>query len=583
MIHYIKYTLLILLLLLFSACSLSRKKVEGKPPASITDKKEISEQDRLKSTALLIDGSKQKILGNYSRAYELYNEALKKDPLNDAAYFEVSKLYIMDGNYRRGFQNAQKAAQLDPENPYYQILLADIHILQNEVDKAKMIYEQLAGSEPDNKDFQEKLLSVYLYNEDYDKAIELISHIELISGFSQEYSIKKQQLFIELGRLDEAIKEAEKMIGFFPEETVFYEFLGDLYVLTGKPEKAENVYLRLIDEDPDNFRVLLLLADFYITQDNFDAAFTYLTTAFYNPEMDIDLKTRIIYSCIYHADDDNDYMEQAAELAQWLVKKYPTEAEAFFVYADVLSSNEQFEAARNMYLEGLQLNPSDIIVWQQLLNLSMLLRDFDTMLEHSELALEYFFEQPVLFLFNGLANMQLKDYEAAASSFEYGLAITIEDEELKQDFITMLGDVYHYLGAHDDSDRFYEQALAMNPENAIALNNFSYHLSLRKERLEEALQMSEKANDLSPGNAAFQDTYGWIKYQLGDYKEAEKWIRKALDNTEEPNGVIYEHYGDVMYQLGNKEKALEYWNKASKTGEGSDLLDKKIKNGTLYE
>lgn len=581
--HYTKNILLVLFVLLFSACSISRRQTESQTIKNQEETVEVSENDRLKSTSLLIDASKQKILGNYARAYELYNEALEKDPGNDAAYFEISKLYVMDGNSRLGLQNAQKAAQLDPANPFYQILLADIHILQNQVDRAMKIYEQLAGAEPDNVDYQVKLLSVYIYNEEYGKALQLINHIELIIGFSQEYSIKKQQLLIELGRLDDAIEEAEKMIRYFPEETVFYELLGDLYLETGRPEKTEEVYLRLIDQDPDNYRGLLFLAEFYIENNKISKALDYLATAFYYPEMAIDLKARIIYTYIYYADDENNYLTNAAELAKELVSHYPSESEAFFVYGDVLLRKDQTELARDMYFKGLELDPSDVLVWQQLLNLSLVLGDYDTMLEHSGLALEYFFEQPVLFLFDGLANMQLKNYEAAASSLEYGLYITIEDEELKQDFITMLGDVYHFLGDYNESDRYYEEALALNPENAIALNNFSYHLSVRKERLDEALKMSEKANNLNPNNSAFQDTYGWIKYQMGNYEVAEIWIRKAIENAEDPGGVILEHYGDVMYQLGNLDTALEYWRKANETGEGSDLLDKKIRDRTLYE
>lgn len=583
MTYILKNLSLILLALLLGSCSLTRGLVEQEETVSKTETTKVSERDQLKSTALLIDASREKTLGNYARAYQLYIEATKQDPFNDAAYFELAKLYIREGDQNKGIKHAKKATELDPGNPYYQILLADIYILRDEVDEARRIYEQLAYSEPDNLDFQDKLLSVYIYDQKYETALQLINHIEQIMGFSQKYSIKKQQLFLELERYDDAIEEAEKMIGFFPEESIFYEFLGELYIKTGRPDKARDVYLRLREVDHDGFLAYLLLADLYISQDDIKEAFSYLDIVFYHPELGMETKSRILITFLFYSDDENDYLEKAIDMARWLVTEHDNDAEAFFIYGDILIRAGQPEKARDAYFRGAKLDPSDILVWQQLLGLSLSLREYDIMLKHSELALEYFFEQPVLFLYNGLANMQLKKYEPAAASLEYGLSITIDNKDLRMDFATMLGDVYHFLGAYNESDSFYEKALSYDPNNATALNNYSYHLSVRGERLKEALQMSEQANNLEPNNSAFQDTYGWIKYKLGNYEEAEKWIRKAIENAEEPSGVILEHYGDVMYQLRNTEKALEYWQKASETGDGSDLLDKKIRNHTLYE
>jgi tetratricopeptide (TPR) repeat protein len=102
--------------------------------------------------------------------------------------------------------------------------------------------------------------------------------------------------------------------------------------------------------------------------------------------------------------------------------------------------------------------------------------------------------------------------------------------------------------------------------------------------------MSAKSLELDPDNASFQDTYGWIKYKMGDYQQAEVWIKKAMDNTEEPSAVLLEHYGDVLYKLGNKDEALIYWKKAldlvdmeNDFDEVSEFLQKKVDEGKLFE
>lgn len=585
MIPLTKHIITLAFLLIISGCSSARQQTQTPEPTQPVQREAVSENDQLQSTALLINATKQKILGNYDQAVSIYYEAIQKDPNNDAAYFELARLFVMNGNYDTGLQYTEQAVQIDPENAFYQVLMADIFILKDQVADAIRIYEQLAQNHPDQVHFQEKLLSVYLYDENYEQAIRLINHIETLAGFSEENSIKKLQIYVQLGWLDAAIQEAEKMLRYFPEETIFYEFLGDLYMETSQPEKVRETYRRLLEQEPDSYMARLLLADYYLDQDDIETAFEYLLEAFNHPMLDIDSKIRIVFTFMLFGEEESgdQFMEKAKELSQILLDAHPDDPEVYLVYGDILNRNEQWKEAREMYLEGARRNPSNLSVWQQILNLSLRLRDYESMRTHSEMSLEYFFEQPILFLFNGLANMQLKDYDAAASSLEYGLAITIDDEELRLDFITMLGDVYHFLGAYDYSDQYYEQAIELNPENATALNNYAYHLSVRNELLSKALEMSDKANSLDPGNAAFQDTYGWIKYRMGNFVEAERWIRKAIESSEEASAAILEHYGDVMYRLDNKEKALEYWQKAREAGNGSEFLDKKIEDQTLYE
>ena len=129
----------------------------------------------------------------------------------------------------------------------------------------------------------------------------------------------------------------------------------------------------------------------------------------------------------------------------------------------------------------------------------------------------------------------------------------------------------------------YKLILKNNPENILVLNNYSYYLSLRKENLVEAKEMSKKCNDLEPNNGTYQDTYAWVLYCLGEYEKAKLWLEKALKNGGESSAVIIEHYGDVLFKMGQKNEAVIQWKKSKSVGEGSKFLDKKIINEELYE
>ena len=562
----IKLSTGLIMALFISACSVTGE-VPQDPAAK--EKEElplVSEEDQLKSTAMLIEGIQQKTLGNPQRAVAHFINAKEKDPRNDAAYYELARLHAMNNELEEAQKHTETAIALDPGNNDYRLLMADIHILRDERPKAVEVYQHLAGRHPENTRMQRKLMSAYIHNDQPAKALEVLRHIESLQGMTRETGMQKMEILIRKGDYETAIDEAITLAKLFPEEPAFIEVLGDLYMETGQQEKARDTYLEMLEQDPDRYMARLLLADYYHDKDAPEEAFAQLDKAFRSPQLEFEGKARIIFSYMQWGQEEPVYMDYAMELADIMLSMHPDDSEAWLVYGDLLNQADKKEEAREKYLQGVKIDPSSMSVWQQILSLDLQLGDYEGMLDHSDTALEYFFEQPILFLFNGLASMQLEDYEAAASSLEYGLAMTVDDEELREDFITMLADTYYYLDAHEESDRYYEKALGKNPDNATALNNYSYHLAERKERLDEALEMSQRSLELQPDNPAFLDTFGWIHYQKGSYEEAEKWISKAIEASDDPGATILEHYGDVLYKLGDKERAREYWQQAEEAG-----------------
>jgi Tfp pilus assembly protein PilF len=116
------------------------------------------------------------------------------------------------------------------------------------------------------------------------------------------------------------------------------------------------------------------------------------------------------------------------------------------------------------------------------------------------------------------------------------------------------------------------------------LNNYSYYLSERGERLDVAKTMSEKSLHLRPDETTFLDTYGWILYKKGEYSKAKDAVQTAVNKGDKKaDGTIFDHLGNIYYKLNDKEKAVYYWKIAKERGSDDPLLDKKIGEGKLYE
>jgi tetratricopeptide (TPR) repeat protein len=569
----------------FAGCSGIRKTADRVP---VSGPREVSQVEQLESTVLLIDATKQRILGNWANAVVLYAEAVKRDPSNSAAFFELAKIHAQQGHLSDAEKFALQATHLEPNNIYYNLALADIYFLQEKNIAGLEVQRNMARRNPNNLNLQISLLSSVIYLERYEEALGVLDHIELISGFNDELSIQRQKMLLLLGRVDEAIVEARRLISYFPEEMDYLELLAELYTETGQPEKAYEIYRQMLDVNPENPMARLLLADHYTTAGEKDKAFDELTIAFRSTKLDVQSKARIMYTFYQLSEDDEEYLQQAYELCDILIEMHPLDAQINALYGDFLYRDEKLDQAREKYRMAAEIEPSEVAFWQQILIIDSRQGDYTEMLEISEKALEYFFEYAVIYFFHGVANLYLKNYDEAIASFNYGRTLSANDKELNGQFLTLLADTYYKTGDHESAFQYYEEALTLNPQNTLALNNYSYYLSLRNENLDKALAMSGKANSLEENNASYQDTYGWIKYKMGDYTEARKWIEKALENKEKPNATVLEHYGDVLYKLGETDKAVYYWEKALGTerdeiDEVSEFLEKKVRDRKLYE
>jgi tetratricopeptide (TPR) repeat protein len=146
--------------------------------------------------------------------------------------------------------------------------------------------------------------------------------------------------------------------------------------------------------------------------------------------------------------------------------------------------------------------------------------------------------------------------------------------------IVQLALVYDTHKRFAESDSLYEEALRIDGKNHLVLNNYAYSLADRGLQLERALEMARLAVDAQPNNPSYLDTIGWVYFRLGQYEQAELYIKKAVEQGE-ASAVVHEHLGDVYYMIDEKEKALEQWNTALEMDATNQALREKISRGKL--
>ncbi|CCH56074.1 Tetratricopeptide TPR_2 repeat protein [Fibrisoma limi BUZ 3] len=533
---------------------------------------------------LFTEGMRHLMTDEPARAITQFEKLLQKNPNNAAAQYATANALLKTGKTAEAIPFASKAHSIDVNNKFYTLLLAELLVKQKRYGEAEELYEQLLSKGTENAEYGVELAAIYLFDDKPDKALDAYNRVERVLGMNEEITRQKQRIYLKQNKIDKAIEEAEKLVASEPGEPEYLLEGAELLIAHDRDDQAINWLDKALKLNPDLPQAHVLLADVYRKKGDMARVTKELNQVFANPNLEAGLKARILSSYAGATGESTAAQQDALKMAQDLAKTSPNDPKTQIMLGDLLTQQGKKAEARDAYAKAARLDGSTYEVWGALLQLDSELNQVDSLLVHSQQALEVFPTQGFFWYSNGSAHLFKRHYQEAVDALEESrklLSVT-NNAELVKGINAQLGDAYNGLGDHAKSDEAYELVLKEDPQNDHVLNNYSYFLSLRKENLPKALQMSKKLVERNPTNATFVDTHAWVLYTMKDYAKARQMLEKVIQaNPASVSGTILEHYGDVLFQLGEREKALDQWKKAKAKGETSDALDKKIATGKL--
>jgi tetratricopeptide (TPR) repeat protein len=126
------------------------------------------------------------------------------------------------------------------------------------------------------------------------------------------------------------------------------------------------------------------------------------------------------------------------------------------------------------------------------------------------------------------------------------------------------------LGKLDSMETALRKVIESVPENHHAYNALGYSLADRNIRLQEAYELIEKALTMAPGDPFIMDSMGWVKFRMGQLKEAEQMLRQAYTLRSDPEIAV--HLGVVLWAQGDKAAAQQLWREARSKDPNNDAL-----------
>ena len=532
--------------------------------------------DKKKNATYFSNGLQSKYREDTEGAIRNFEQALRFMPNDDASMFELSEQYYNAGRIEEAFQMIQKAVKVDPENKWYQMRLGLFYRNLDQYDDFIKLYEKLTKQYPEDLDMLSELIEAYLVTENYGKALEKMDLLEQNVGANEIITEQRLNVYKRQGNNKKVISELEKLIGENPENVRYYGMLAQVYAEMGKDKEALKLYEKIKEVNPSEPYINISLMEFYEKSGDQDKAFNELLAAIRNKNLDLATKANIWDYWMGKNEKSDQIDEQARQCGEAFMEAHPDNKLGYLILGSYYMTKQNSVKSKELSLKTLALDSTDFYSWQNLIVSESRLEENEAVRDHAIAALKYYPMQPVFYWYAGVANAVLDNNEDAVIYLEKGRRYTSDKMQMSE-FDAFLGDIYHQQGEDTKAFDAYDRTLRNNPDNALVLNNYAYYLSLHGERLEEALEMAIRANELEPDNVYYTDTYAWVLYKLGRYKEAEKMMKKCLGLEKDPSGTNLEHYGDILFKLGKTDEAKTYWNKAKQAGGYSNDLERKLK------
>jgi tetratricopeptide (TPR) repeat protein len=513
-----------------------------------------------------------KAKSQYREAITAFDSCFAVRPTDDAAAYGLAQCYLELNDRSNAAKYTELAAKLDPDNRWYTQELAYMYFEQQKFAESAACFKKLVALEPQNVDWWYGYAEVLKRTNKFNEAIDAYNKMEEQIGSIPDISIQKFNLYVLSKQPDKGVAEINEARKTYPDDISLIAALVDYYFGTRQMEKGQLMLEELVKNDPMNGRAYLLLGELYSKENKKAEAYQAYSKAFAGEGVTIDQKVNVI---LYYYETQQVIEKEVFELANLLIEKHPADAKGYSVLGDLHVQNKSKAEALKAYKKALEFDDSKYPIWNQVLLMEYENRDFQNLYSDARKAAAIFPSMPNIQLLYTISCNQLGRYTEALNAAEIGKELVINDPALESEFYAQMGESYFMQKNFKQGIVWFEKAIATDPTNLLAKNNYAMNLAISKTDVETANELVQQLLTAAPNNAAFMATKGLVELQKKNYTEALSILKKV--NELQPNEANYvEYLGDAAFFSGEVTLAVENWKKAKNLGSKNKTLDKKI-------
>ncbi len=536
-------------------------------------------------------------------------EALAREPDNYTAHRILGLIYASRANARAGtaddirlaIDHLEQARTVPTRDFQVELTLARLYLRDDAAPAAIDLLEELQKAAPGFSETGLLLARAYELNDRMADAVETMERVVATGPPSSRALRSLAELYGRGGRWGDAVEAYERAVDRNPRSARTRRELANALLQDGQAERARDVLDELVTMRPMDAAGLYLLSEVELELGNFDAAEamarrlvevepeglrgTFALAEVFSRRRQHrlvvetlepllaetearGLRTRQIAGLLrrvgYAYEQLQDY-DAASRVYQQGVALRPSGLEFGARLAQALLSARRLTEARRV-LDGLQGRHGENLTVAHLQ--ARVLADggdVEAGVDMLQDALRDRGGEPSAYLVLASFYSRYERLEDAVDLLESADRRFPDDTSI----LFQLGAVLERSDRPLDAELAFRRVLERDPEHAATLNYLGYMLADRGERLQESVDLLERAIELDPHNGAYLDSLGWAYFKLDRLDRAETLLQRASEQMAW-NSVIQDHLGDLLLRLGRYADAIAAWERAL-AGDGEDV------------
>ncbi len=491
------------------------------------------------------------------KAVENYKLALIYDKNSSHIHYRMSLEFVKLGLITQSVLECKQALEIDPRHRDSSLLLGGLLSAMLIFDEALAVYEKALVHYPDDPEISLFIGILYGEKGEFKKSIDYLQKL-----IRNEKIREKSKIWYYLGQMYASRKEPDlrnaesayiTSLALKPDVQVVLA-LGELYQSQNAKTKLEQLYSRYQEEQGGNPLIAEKLSQIYINNGNLKKALDQLKVMESHDSNHLNVSFKIALIMI-----EQKKYDLAIKKLKALLKKSPGSEKIHFYLGSLYEEVKNYrEAIKNFD----NVPPTSHYYEDSVIHISYLYKILGNLNEAIEKIKQGLAKKREFSRFWLLyASLLREDNQLTQAEKVLNSAVKLFPENKEIHF--QLGSVYDLTGNTDKSVEHMEKVLEIDGNHVQALNYLAYIYANVTLNLETAERLVRKALKLQPGDGFIMDTLGWVLFKKNRLEEAIQVLEKA-HNKESGESIIAEHLGDAYFRYQLPMKARIMYKKAVK-------------------
>ena len=524
-------------------------------------------------------GTLYRLQNQYAKSEAVLQRGITNNPTSIPLYISLMDVLELEGQHEHAQATLKMLRDTKESSAAIASAIGDWYTSHGDLNDARVEYRRGLDQNPKDTDLKLKVIETDLNTINLTEASSLNDQILAEHPKNLIANINRGRLLAAEGRPEEAASELMAQIKDSPDSPEAHYYLALVHLATNHAEQAKNELANTLKLAPNSVLAKRALAEIYFAQGDLVLAQETLQRNLNSASPDIvdltlmgnillrrgdSVRAREEFRFAQRLSPNNSFISLSLAAVDESEKKWsdadtefrnairlsPNDVATLGKYADFLARRGQSEKAVHLLQQFASAKPQNGPAHLGLANFFVNSKNYSEAKAEAQLALE--FDPRLIQGYLLLAKIDRDQGNIDEAIQNCAKAKSLQPKS--SPILTLLGNLYIMKKNYPAARTYFEQALAADPNAAIAASNLAWIATQEGSNLDVALSLAQKAKQLMPQVDSITDTLGWVEYKKGSYSSSIPLFQECVQSSPEVASYHF-HLGLALLASGETVKA----------------------------